>query len=240
MTRRYPGWDLDPDPLDVQPADNLERVQMPDRPAPLSFAWFVIGVFCGVLLLAGVMVLGQLIDAAPRSAPDPTVDPTRLERPTGGVADPSQAVLDASGPVLSGVPHGTGGAPYTLGQASSVLEGVATWYDVGPGFYAAAGPKLREHLADWRGRIIEARLPGTEMGVLVELVDWCACADRDGHWTLLDLSPDAFVALAGHLGPGVIGVEIVMPPSVLPPTDTPEHPDDTRMRLEVRDDEVYR
>lgn len=107
-------------------------------------------------------------------------------------------------------------------QAQQSLGGVATWYDDGPGLYAAAGPVLREALGGdpaFRGERVTVTSGGRS--VTVTLSDWCACGERGGKPTLLDLSADAFARLA-PLGRGVINVEIELAGAgpTLPPTDT--------------------
>lgn len=112
--------------------------------------------------------------------------------------------------------------------ASSLSAGLATWYDDGPGFYAAAGPELRH--GDWRGSRVEVCATAC---VTVTLSDWCACGDRSGRPTLLDLSADAFIRASGgvpndpsarkFLSKGVIEVEVTPARSIpLPATDTVE------------------
>ena len=101
------------------------------------------------------------------------------------------------------------------------VTGKATWYDDGPGLYAAAGPVLREALGGdpaFRGERVTVTSGGRS--VEVTLSDWCACGERGGVPTLLDLSADAFARLA-PLGRGVINVEIELgEPIPLPETDT--------------------
>ena len=85
-------------------------------------------------------------------------------------------------------------------------DGVATWYDDGPGLYAAAGPALRH--GDWRGSRV--RVCAGERCITVRLSDWCACGPRGGRTTVLDLSADAFRRLA-PLSRGVIRVRVSAP-----------------------------
>jgi hypothetical protein len=102
---------------------------------------------------------------------------------------------------------------------TALIGGKATWYDDGSGYYGAAGPVLREALGGdpaFRGQTV--RVCADEC-VLVRLTDWCACGDRGGVPTLIDLSPDAFARLA-PLSAGVIDVTIELGGVVLPPTDT--------------------
>lgn len=67
-----------------------------------------------------------------------------------------------------------------------VEKGIATWYNVGGGFYAAAGPALR--VGNWRGRVVTVC---SNKCIRVKLVDWCAC----GNGRVIDLSRDAFATL---------------------------------------------
>jgi hypothetical protein len=105
------------------------------------------------------------------------------------------------------------------GVGTALVGGKATWYDNGSGLYGAAGPVLREALGGdpaFRGQTV--RVCADEC-VLVRLTDWCACGDRGGVPTLIDLSPDAFARLA-PLSAGVIDVTIELGGVVLPATDT--------------------
>ena len=94
-----------------------------------------------------------------------------------------------------------------------VLQGVATWYDAPSPSDAAAGPGLRT--GDWRGR--QVRVCATEC-VVVRLTDWCACGDRNGRPTLIDLDDEAFARIA-PLSAGVVSVT-VEPVIALPETST--------------------
>ena len=52
--------------------------------------------------------------------------------------------------------------------------------------YAAAGPKLRAALGDWRGRVVSVD------GIRVKLIDWCQCYKGESNEKLLDLYYDVF------------------------------------------------
>jgi hypothetical protein len=102
---------------------------------------------------------------------------------------------------------------------TALIGGEATWYDDGSGYYGAAGPVLREALGGdpaFRGQTVRVCADDC---VLVRLTDWCACGDRGGVPTLIDLSPDAFARLA-PLSAGVIDVTIELGGVTLPETDT--------------------
>jgi len=103
---------------------------------------------------------------------------------------------------------------------SVLLGGWATWYDDGDGLYAAAGPVLREVLGDWRGQRVTVC---ADACVRVVLRDSCACGERHGDPTLLDLSPAAFRRLA-PLSAGVarVSIEVGGPLMTLPETDSLE------------------
>jgi hypothetical protein len=94
-------------------------------------------------------------------------------------------------------------------EAAQGIKGVATWYDDGPGIYAAAGPVLRDAIGpDWRGTRVTVIAGGNR--VTVTLSDWCACGPRRGQPTLIDLSADAFRALGAPLSVGVLPVEVTV------------------------------
>lgn len=108
-------------------------------------------------------------------------------------------------------------------MGSVLLGGYATWYAT-PGLTAAAGPELRGALGDWRGQWVTVE--SGRRSVTVQITDWCACGERHGIPTLLDLSDAAFQELA-PLSAGVVRVSIEI--------DPPPHEADERMREEVRD-----
>lgn len=84
----------------------------------------------------------------------------------------------------------------------SPVHGTASWYDDGPGLYAAAGPALR--VGDWRNSRVEVC---AETCVVVRLVDWCACYKGTARERVIDLSPDAFRRLA-PLSRGLVRVTV--------------------------------
>lgn len=129
-----------------------------------------------------------------------------------------QPALSSEGSI---VPDASEPALTAEGAVGSVLlGGYATWYAT-PGLTAAAGPELRGALGDWRGQWVTVE--SGRSSVTVQITDWCACGERHGIPTLLDLSDAAFQELA-PLSTGVVRVSIEI--------DPPEHPDDARMRLE--------
>lgn len=128
-------------------------------------------------------------------APERSAEPEILldlafETPPPGRAQPSLAPAD---PIVVSI------AP-TAPPTSNAISGAASWYcragvsictagyPDGSGFdaYAAAGPRLRAALGDWRGRIVYVD------GVRVKLVDWCQCYKGEPNEKLLDLYYDVF------------------------------------------------
>lgn len=127
-------------------------------------------------------------------------------------------VLLASG---AWTPRGRGAEP-TGAVGTALVGGWASWFDVGPGLYGAAGPLLREALGpNWRGQLVEVE--AGNRSTTVRLTDWCACGLRHGKPTIIDLSRDAFAELADP-SVGIVAVSIEL--------DPPEHPADARGRIE--------
>ncbi len=109
-------------------------------------------------------------------------------------------------------------AGVTVGVPLS-LSGWATWFDATPGT-AAAGPDLRAWLGDWRGQTVKVCHRGC---VLVVLTQVCACGDRSGIPTLVDLDRQSFAVL-GDPSAGVISVTVSRAGAIaLPATDVALH-----------------
>lgn len=159
------------------------------------------------LPLGPVASLGTGVPQSERTA-SPSSDLDRLG--VGGTPLPSlptgtgpAATEAASDPVPSeAAPNPT---PQRTTRPPERLRGVATWYPAG-GPVAAAGPALRAALgSSWRGMVIS--VCGKQSCTRVRLIDWCACGDRHGEPTLLDLGLDAFTRLADPSA-GVIDVTV--------------------------------
>jgi hypothetical protein len=100
----------------------------------------------------------------------------------------------------------------TLIPASGApLQGWATYFDTKAGT-AAAGPLLRT--GDWRGRVVT--VCAGERCLITKLTDWCACGERNGKPTLVDLARSDFARLA-PLSSGVVLVTVSR--TELPNTD---------------------
>lgn len=84
-------------------------------------------------------------------------------------------------------------------------SGLATWFDDGPGLYAAAGPSLRRAIGShWRGTIVTVCSRSRCVDGVI-LSDFCACGPRHGKPTALDLSLFTFSRFTAP-GRGVIEV----------------------------------
>lgn len=133
-----------------------------------------------------------------------------------GVSEPSAVPLPLAAPVQ--LDDG--------GGVSSAMEGWATFCRPTPtrcrswghGAKVGAVPSFRYGDTPYRVTVWSGR---RHTSVLV--VSFCACGDRAGRPTVIDLSPAAFDDLA-QLSAGVIPVVVVSgggPSQTLPPTDTP-------------------
>ena len=100
---------------------------------------------------------------------------------------------------LAGVPFFTVSPFFT----PTVKNGIASWYGTGPdGLYAAAGPALR--VGDWRGSTVTVC---AERCIRVRLTDYCECYAGTDRERIVDLSDDAFRALA-PLSRGLVRVTV--------------------------------
>jgi hypothetical protein len=213
---------LDPDPLHVEPepvrrmAPGAADPDADERRTGVTVPLLLLGVVITLVAIAWAV-------AAPREAADPTTSATR---DVSGLRD------GASGPPLLGAPlAGDGGtttapsgAPAPEGDVGSALiGGKATWCAPTP-----------THCQSWGGGALVGAVPSFSYGdepylaevcsggacVTVTVVSYCACGDRGGEPTVIDLSPAAFSRLA-PLSAGVIDVTMESGgPAALPPTDT--------------------
>jgi hypothetical protein len=93
-------------------------------------------------------------------------------------------------------------------RTALTLRGVATWFK-SPAGVSAAGPALRAAIGPgWRGSKVKVCRAGTDECVVTVLGDWCACGDRPGGRTLIDLDIRAFSRLA-PLSRGVLSITAV-------------------------------
>ena len=186
------------------------------RPVTRHLAIFALGFLIGLLLnflLTHPTASRQV--SAPRPSPSevrqldatetteaPTLRPSATPTTSSGAASATAATDPV--PTVAPTPKPTK-RPRATTRHVDGLSGLATWYPAG-GPVAAAGPALRAALGhDWRGQTV--RVCSGERCVTVQLIDWCACGDRHGQDTLLDLGLDAFTRLADPSA-GVIDVTI--------------------------------
>jgi hypothetical protein len=106
---------------------------------------------------------------------------------------------------------GSNPVPGGVSLTGAPLQGWATFFDAKAGT-AAAGPLLRS--GDWRGRVVSVCT--ARDCVTVALTDACACGDRHGKPTLIDLARADFARLA-PTSQGVVWVTIGR--AQLPATD---------------------
>jgi hypothetical protein len=161
------------------------------------------GVFRGIIV-AGMIVLA--------------VSPSALGFDGGRNASVGSRV--GSGPTADSSPVTHSEPP----AASSLIAGVATWCAPTP-----------THCQSWGGGAMVGAVPGfdgdpytvrvcldvqlsTFSCVVVRVVSSCACGDRGGRGTVIDLSPAAFRKLA-PLSRGVIPVTVERADILLPATD---------------------
>ena len=144
------------------------------------------------------------VDARGRPSPPAALsEPALPAPPTPLSASPSASSAPAATPVR--IPAPTERAASRAGS----IRGVGTWYRYVPGG-AAAGPALRAALGPgWRGMTVAVCVTdgGAMACVRVRLTDWCACRDRPGGPTLVDLDAGAFAALM-PLSRGIVTVEV--------------------------------
>lgn len=183
--------------------------------------------------LAAPILLALVLTAswfpAPRSAPDsdsPGLGTAGEGRAPIGAPDPASRPV-ASHPADRGITVPRAGAPALVDEgASSIQVGVATYCKPNP-----------PYCLEWGEPALLGAMPGFTYGdapytatvcrtvgtpcVEVLVVSYCACGDRPGGPTVIDLSPAAFRAInGGSLAAGVIDVTVSIGSIALPPTDT--------------------
>ena len=122
----------------------------------------------------------------------------------------------ATGAGSEGAQALTSPTPATIGTALTASKGWASYYDDGPGHYGAV------HSWRWGDEryAVQVCLQDRSACTYVMVRDYCACRDRHGDPTVIDLSPAAFRDLA-PLSRGIVKVVVKgpVPFSTLPPTD---------------------
>jgi len=184
----------------------------PIEPPPYQ-ARRVGGCLMTLAILTTIAVL-----AAPRGGSYPTIVVPR---------DMSGLHADASAASRPGAPHGplsetvdpvdaVERPPQPAGGiGTALIGGWATWFDDGPGLYAAVS-WWRFGDAPYPVRICT----GGSQCVVATVRDFCRCAPRHGKPTIIDLSPAAMKAIEpDYRRLGVVLVSIEWPLDALPATD---------------------
>lgn len=143
------------------------------------------------------------LSGAPRAVGSPIFEDGGL---LSGAPQPAVIAQHSSqSPAGSGARPGPASVPAPTGEiGSALLGGYATWYAACHGC-GAAGPVLRDALgAGWRGSLVTVCARAC---VPVRLTDYCACGERHGRATLVDLDSGSFARLA-PLSLGVVAVSI--------------------------------
>jgi hypothetical protein len=139
--------------------------------------------------------------------PVPTAARRSQPAPVRGVVTKAIPKPKPASPASGGGHHRSSG-----GSSGHVLRGLASWYcnsnasrgpisschyqypDTGAfNAYAAAGPKLRAALGNWRGRIVYVD------GLRVKLIDWCQCYKGRSYEKLIDLYRDVYSVVGGSV-----------------------------------------
>lgn len=171
--------------------------------------------------MRAILILSLLMVAcspAARSAPESTSSPMPSVLPTGSGPDQGAASRAASAPEQSEPPVADSAA------AVESMEGWATWcaptpkYCKGWGGSAMLGAVRSFRYGD-QPYPVRVRYQGKS--VVVTVVSYCACGDRNGIPTVIDLSPAAFRQLADQdLGVIMVAVEPLKSVPTLPATET--------------------
>ena len=218
---RAPGTDGD-DRYSVRPI-RTRGLAWEDRhvPAVALLAIALVIVALAVVLLAQAATAPPPIRPGASASSAPNASPTVASglpyalAPGAPEAEPAPSSYP---PALS--PVATGSAMTAPGAPPSV-RGYAT-VDPGQGQgHAAAGPALRRALGGdpaFRGKLVTV-VKG-DRSIRVRLSDWCACGDRHGTDTVIDLDETDFRTLTGR-GPGIAIVRVILDGRAiaLPPTD---------------------
>lgn len=196
---------IDPDPLEPTDVDRAYAVGFEDgwdstkprhRRPLLGYV---------LVALAGAIVGALLTAAAIRAAPRTAQTTERVDLSTPSSAGPSGAPLEDSPIRTSDTGQVTAGAPLPSPAAragtsdSLATGGIASWYDDGPGLYAAV-PGW--HFGDTRYQLTVC-LRQSSSCVTVTVRDFCGCPGG----RVIDLSPAAFRRLA-PLSRGLIFVTV--------------------------------
>lgn len=199
---------------------------------------------CLVLAIAFLLVafIAASVLAAPRSAPEPTAlldvsqgasAPGSIGAPLPEAGDRLRPPASPSPPAVANVATSEGLQGPTTPMPAPRFRGLATWCAPTPDHcrgwdrqYVGAVPSFRFGDEPYAVQVCLADQPATCTHVVV--TSYCACGDRRGQPTVVDLSVPAFRELA-PLSRGVIAVIVSGPIAVpigptLPPTDEEDRP----------------
>ena len=168
-------------------------------------------------LVVALLVLNSALRAGTPPAAQEAPHIAALRVDDRGWGTPSWTAGAASayptpGVTAPGPPPSSRAAPGTLRAvtrpASARLSGWATYF-AAPNGTAAAGPALRRLIgAGWRGTWVVVCGQDHRGCATVRLTDWCACGDRRGLPTLIDLDFDTVARLGWDTGDGVYRVQV--------------------------------
>ncbi|HET7702118.1 MAG TPA: RlpA-like double-psi beta-barrel domain-containing protein, partial [Candidatus Limnocylindrales bacterium] len=150
--------------------------------------------------------LSALSSAGPTGAPQPQAGSRRPGPGEAEDAPPGRSAWEPARPPVA-VPT----SPLIVVTEPPAAGGRASWYDVGPGLYAAV-PSWR-----WGDEPYQVRVATGGRAVVVTVGDFCGCPGA----RVIDLSADAFRRLA-PLSVGLVRVTVTRlgPGVTAPPTET--------------------
>jgi len=164
-------------------------------------------------LAAGFLVLVLVSSASPASRSGPTVVPPQSVQSEAPVVIAPSSPVDATGqpavataaPTVAGSPR-PGSSPIGHVVPPAVgARGWATWQP-GTGAWGSAGPTL-EALGIRVGQLV--RIQSATGHLVVRIAPGgCACGDRRGLHTLIDLSRSAWAELCGTPSAGICRVDV--------------------------------
>ena len=204
-----PHVPYNPDPLHVAELELLEAWEAGYAAAIDGQRWRVVGLVLAALsgAILGAALMYGFVTAAPRPAQTTErVDVSALSSagPTG--APQPQAEYRRPGPG-----EAEDAPPGRSELDGSSITGIASWFDAGPGLYAAV-PSWR-----WGDEPYRLRVTAGDRAVVVTVGDFCGCPGG----RVIDLSADAFRRLA-PLSVGLVRVTVTRLDADVtpPPTET--------------------
>lgn len=209
-----PHVTLDPDPLHVGELENAAFLAGYDAAAEDDRRARLVGLVLAALsgAVVGAALMYGIVSAASRPAHASEGRALRDGGPTGApLTLPSSDEPRSGGPVVqAGSGNPLAPSPSSPMPDGSSITGIASWYDAGPGLYAAV-PTWR-----WGDEPYRVRVTAGHRSVVVTVLDFCGCPGG----RVIDLSADAFARLA-PLSAGLVRVTITrLGPGLTPPPTT--------------------